>query len=197
MWLMVWPYTRQSEGSASRVDGSMIEVQSEMMNFPGVLQHDPDVMAKIEAARGRGLPVDGHAPGLLAEQARSYACAGISTDHECSSLQEARDKIAAGMWMLIREGSAARNFAALHPLISEHPDRVMLCSDDKHPDDLVAGHIDRLVAAAVALGHDLFDVLDCACVNPCRHYGLDLGLFDGRRFRFTELQVDAASLPAQ
>ncbi len=149
---------------------------SEVMNYPGVLQRDPDIMAKIAVARRRGMPVDGHAPGLLAEQAQRYADAGISTDHECSSLQEARDKIAAGMWILIREGSAARNFAALHPLISEHPDRVMFCSDDKHPDDLVAGHIDRLVATAVGLGHDLFDVLGCACVNPCRHYGLDVGL---------------------
>ena len=148
---------------------------SEMMNFPGVLDRDPLIMAKIAAAQRRGLPVDGHAPGLLGEEARAYVAAGISTDHECRSLREARDKLDAGMSILLREGSAARDFAALHPLISEYPERVMLCSDDKHPDDLVAGHIDRLAAAAIAEGHDPFDVLRCACLNPCRHYGLKLG----------------------
>ena len=153
----------------------MVGYLSEMMNFPGVLADDPQVMAKIQAARRLGLPVDGHAPGLVGEQAQRYAAAGISTDHECFSLEEAKEKIAAGMHILIREGSAARNFAALHPLISLHPQQVMLCSDDKHPDDLVDGHINRLVARAVAEGHDLFDVLGCACINPLRHYALRLG----------------------
>lgn len=160
---------------AALLDEPGIGYLSEVMNFPGVLGRDPEVLAKIAAARARGLPVDGHAPGLLGEEAGAYAAAGISTDHECRTLREARDKIAAGMSILLREGSAARDFEALHPLISERTDRVMLCSDDKHPDDLVAGHIDRLAAAAVQKGHDLFDVLQCACINPCRHYGLDLG----------------------
>ena len=149
---------------------------SEMMNFPAVLARDPAVMDKIALARNRGLPVDGHAPGLTGEAARRYVEAGISTDHECASLGEAWDKLAAGMRILIREGSAARNFDTLHPLITSHPDRVMFCSDDKHPDDLVRGHIDRLVARAVAAGHDVFDVLGCACVNPVRHYRLPVGL---------------------
>lgn len=148
---------------------------SEMMNFPGVLARDGAVMAKIEAALRLGMPVDGHAPGLRGEEARRYAEAGIGTDHECFSLEEARDKIAAGMSILIREGSAARNFDALHPLISEYPGRVMFCSDDKHPDDLFLGHMDRLAARAAALGHDPFDVLRCACLNPVRHYRLPLG----------------------
>jgi len=148
---------------------------SEMMNFPGVLNRDPAVMAKIELAHARGYPIDGHAPGLQGAEAAAYAAVGISTDHECFSLKEARDKIAAGMSILIREGSAARNFAALHPLISESPDRVMLCSDDLHPDDLLQGHINRLVARAVAAGHDLFDVLRVACLNPIDHYRLPLG----------------------
>ncbi|OGT91794.1 MAG: adenine deaminase [Gammaproteobacteria bacterium RIFOXYA12_FULL_61_12] len=148
---------------------------SEMMNFPGVLARDAGVMAKIAAALRLGMPVDGHAPGLRGEEARRYAEAGIGTDHECFSLEEARDKIAAGMSILIREGSAARNFDALHPLISEYPGRVMFCSDDKHPDDLLLGHMDRLAARAVALGHDPFDVLRCACLNPVRHYRLPLG----------------------
>lgn len=161
-------------GTLLRDDGLLY--LSEMMNFPGVLDRDPAVMEKIALARHLGLPVDGHAPGLMGEAARRYAQAGISTDHECTTLEEAQDKIAAGMHILIREGSAARDFDALHPLISSHPDRVMLCSDDKHPDDLVKGHIDRLAARAVAAGHAPLDVLRCACLNPVRHYRLPVGL---------------------
>lgn len=131
---------------------------SEVMNFPGVLAGDPDLLAMLAAARTRGLPVDGHAPGLSGAAAAAYAAAGISTDHECSTLAEAEDKLAAGMQILIREGSAARNFDALHPLLSRYPGRVMLCTDDCHPDDLTRGHIDRLVARAVALGHDVFKI---------------------------------------
>ncbi len=149
---------------------------SEMMNFPGVLAGDGEVMARIGLARARGLPVDGHAPGLRGADARRYVQAGISTDHECTSLEEARDKLAAGMHILIREGSAARDFDTLHPLIASHPGQVMFCSDDKHPDDLLAGHIDRLAARAVAAGHDPLAVLGCACLNPVRHYRLPLGL---------------------
>jgi adenine deaminase len=149
---------------------------SEMMNFPAVLARDPFVMSKIALAQSLGLPVDGHAPGLTGEQARRYAQTGISTDHECASLEEARDKLACGMHILIREGSAARNFDTLQPLIRSHPDKVMFCSDDKHPDDLVRGHIDRLVARAVAAGHEAMDVLRCACLNPVLHYRLPVGL---------------------
>lgn len=161
-------------GALLREDGLLY--LSEMMNFPGVLAGDPAVLDKIALAREMGLPVDGHAPGLMGDTARRYARAGISTDHECTSLEEAEDKIAAGMHILIREGSAARDFDTLHPLISSHTDRVMLCSDDKHPDDLVKGHIDRLAARAVAAGHAPLDVLRCACLNPVRHYRLPVGL---------------------
>lgn len=157
------------------LDDPRLGYLSEMMNFPGVLNGDDQVLAKLEAAKRRGLPIDGHAPGLKGERAKRYVAAGISTDHECGSIEEARDKIAYGMKILIREGSAARNFNALHPLISESPGQVMLCSDDKHPDDLVEGHINQLAAHAVALGHDVFDVLQCACINPVDHYGLPLG----------------------
>jgi len=149
---------------------------AEMMNFPGVLAGDPQVLAKIELARRLGRPVDGHAPGLRASQAASYAAAGISTDHECFTLAEALDKLACGMHILVREGSAARNFAALHSLITTHTGQVMLCCDDKHPDDLAAGYIDRLAARAVALGHHPLAVLRCACVNPVLHYNLPVGL---------------------
>lgn len=148
---------------------------SEMMNYPGVLANAPDVIAKLELARRYGCPVDGHAPGLTGAAMLRYARAGISSDHECGTLAEAEAKLAAGMAILIREGSAARNFDALHPLIGSHPGRVMFCSDDKHPDDLVAGHINALVARAAAQGHDIFDILRCACLNPISHYRLPLG----------------------
>ncbi len=149
---------------------------SEMMNFPGVLHGDPEVMAKIAAAHKLGKPVDGHAPGLTGEAARKYAEVGINTDHECFTLPEALHKLNCGMDILIREGSAAKNFAALHELIGTHPERVMFCSDDKHPDELVNGHINEVVKRALALGYDLFDVLRAACINPVLHYGLHVGL---------------------
>ena len=149
---------------------------SEVMNYPGVLGGDADLLAKIEAAKQAGKPVDGHAPGLTGEAAVSYAHAGISTDHECTTLAEALGKVAAGMHILIREGSAAKNYAALAPLLALHPERVMFCSDDKHPDDLLAGHINLLAARAMADGYDRFAVLRAACLNPVRHYGLPVGL---------------------
>ena len=149
---------------------------SEMMNFPGVLMNDPDVLAKINAAKQLGKPVDGHAPGLRGDDAINYFKAGITTDHECFSYEEGLEKIKLGVHILIREGSAARNYEALHPLIKEYPDLIMFCSDDKHPDDLIEGHINLLVARSVALGYDVFDVLRAACIHPVQHYGLNVGL---------------------
>lgn len=149
---------------------------SEMMNFPGVLFGDSGVMEKLEIAKSLGRKIDGHAPGLRGSDAEKYVSAGISTDHECYSLEEALEKISFGMKILIREGSAAKNFSTLHPLIGSHPSMVMLCSDDKHPNDLATGHINELASRAVALGYDVFDVLQCSCVNPVQHYGLNVGL---------------------
>ncbi len=155
---------------------------SEMMNFPGVLYNDPVVMKKIAAARQAGKPIDGHAPGLRGEQARKYIEAGepgqviISTDHECFTREEALDKLQYGMKIIIREGSAARNFDALIDLLNDHPQHIMFGSDDKHPDSLVAGHINQLCARAVAKGIDIFSVLQAACVNPVLHYKLPVGL---------------------
>jgi adenine deaminase len=149
---------------------------SEMMNFPGVLHKDPEVMQKIRAAHAIGKPIDGHAPGLKGDLAQQYIEAGISTDHECFTIEEALDKLSFGMKILIREGSAAKNFEALHELIEDHPRDVMLCSDDKHPDSLLEGHINQLCARAVAKGADVFNVLRCACVNPVMHYKLPTGL---------------------
>jgi adenine deaminase len=153
-----------------------VKYLSEMMNFPGVLFNDPEVMRKIEAAHALGKPVDGHAPGLKGEQAKQYIDAGISTDHECFTAEEALDKLQYGMKILIREGSAAKNFEALIELLHDYPEMIMFCSDDKHPDSLVAGHINDLCARAVAKGIDLFKVLRAACVNPALHYKLDTGL---------------------
>lgn len=149
---------------------------SEMMNFPGVINGDPEVLAKIESAKRRGKPIDGHAPGLRGEGLRRYIAAGISTDHESFELEEAREKISLGMKILIREGSAARNFDTLYPLIAEYPDRCMFCTDDEHPDSLVKGHINTLAARALKRGTDVMKVLRCACLNPVVHYGLDVGL---------------------
>lgn len=153
-----------------------IKYLSEMMNFPGVLFKDSEVMKKIAAAHALGKPVDGHAPGLRGEQAKQYIEAGISTDHECFTAEEAVDKLAHGMKILIREGSAAKNFEALIELLEDHPKMIMFCSDDKHPDSLVAGHINQLCARAVAKGIDVFDVIRAACINPVLHYQLDIGL---------------------
>lgn len=149
---------------------------SEMMNFPGVLSGDPEVVRKLELARKYGKPVDGHAPGVSEVQAAAYAGAGITTDHECFTLEEAEIKIRYGMSILIREGSAARNFHDLAPLIDMYPEHVMFCSDDKHPDDLVEGHINLLVKRAIRLGYDRMKVLRACTLNPVRHYRLDAGL---------------------
>ena len=148
---------------------------SEMMNFPGVLHQDPEVMQKIKAAHAIGKPIDGHAPGLMGDLAKQYIAAGISTDHECFTIEEAVDKLSFGMHILIREGSAAKNFEALHELIDDHPKKVMLCSDDKHPDSLLEGHINQLCARAVAKGINVFNVLRTACINPVLHYQLPTG----------------------
>lgn len=149
---------------------------AEMMNWPGVLHRDPVVMEKIELAKKYGKAVDGHAPGLMGEQARLYASAGITTDHECFTAEEALDKLAVGMKILIREGSAAKNFEALIPLLPEYYKNMMFCSDDKHPDNLVEGHINLLVKRALAKGNNLFHVLQAASINPVEHYKMKVGL---------------------
>ena len=153
-----------------------IKYLSEMMNFPGVLYDDTEVLAKIAAAKKAGKPIDGHAPGVTGEHAEKYIRAGISTDHECFSIEEAYDKIRYGMNILIREGSAAKNFETLFPLIDEYPDQVMLCSDDKHPNDLVHGHINLEVKRAIAKGMNIMNVLRSCTYNPVKHYNLDIGL---------------------
>lgn len=173
---------------AALLDDPAIGFLSEVMNWPGVLSGDPEVLSKIAAARARGKRVDGHAPALRGDRARRYAEAGIETDHECTGLEEAEEKIAAGMKIALREGSAARNLDALLPLLDRHPDACFLCTDDCHPDDLLSGHIDVLARRAIAAGVDPMRVLAAACKNPVLHYGLDVGLLrPGDRADFIEV----------
>ena len=155
---------------------SRIHYLSEMMNFPGVIGNDNDVMAKIAIAKRHSKPIDGHAPALRGDELKQYAAAGITTDHECCEREEALEKIGLGMKILIREGSAAKSFEALCSLIDEYPHACMFCSDDKHPDDLAGGHINMLVKRAVNKGIDVMKVLRCATLNPVLHYRLDVGL---------------------
>lgn len=153
-----------------------VKYLAEMMNWPGVVNKDPEVLAKIKVAEKHGKPVDGHAPGLIGQVAKDYIAAGIYTDHECFSREEALGKLQKGMKVIIREGSAAKNFEELVDLIPEFYEMMMFCSDDKHPDGLVDGHINELVKRALNKGIDLFKVLKVACKNPVDHYDLEVGL---------------------
>ncbi|CAI8173692.1 MAG: Adenine deaminase [Polaribacter sp. SA4-10] len=153
-----------------------IKYLAEMMNYPGVLLDDSEVFAKIQHAKNNNKPIDGHAPGLRGDDITKYISAGISTDHECYSYDEALEKLEKGMKVIIREGSAAKNFDSLVDLLPEHFKNIMFCSDDKHPDDLLLGHINQLCERAVRKGIDVFKVLEVACVNPVKHFNLDVGL---------------------
>jgi adenine deaminase len=153
-----------------------IKYLAEMMNYPGVLFDDEEVLKKIQHSKNNNKPIDGHAPGLRGADVTKYIAAGISTDHECFTFDEALEKLQKGMKVLIREGSAAKNFEALIALLPQHFENMMFCSDDKHPDDLLLGHINQLCERAVAKGIDVFKVLQAACVNPVKHYNLEVGL---------------------
>ena len=153
-----------------------ISYLSEMMNYPGVLFEDEEVMAKLKAAKKMKKPVDGHAPGLTGNDVKKYIEAGISTDHECFTIEEAHEKIKLGMKVQIREGSAAKNFEVLAPLINEYPEKIMFCSDDKHPDDLVDGHMNEIIKRAISLDYDPLEVIRICTYNPVKHYNLSVGL---------------------
>lgn len=157
------------------IEEGKVKFLAEMMNFPGVIYDDAEVHHKLEAARNAGIPIDGHAPGLTGEELKKYISAGITTDHECSSLEEALEKISGGMKILIREGSAARNLEVLAPLISYYPEKVMLCTDDLHPETLLRGHINKLVARLISMDYNLFDVVRAASVNTYEHYRISAG----------------------
>lgn len=167
-----------SEGIKELMASPDIFYLAEMMNYPGVLFDDEEVLKKIEWAKHFSKPVDGHAPGLRGEPLKKYISAGISTDHECFAFEEAEEKLSLGMKVLIREGSAAKNFEALIDLLPENYENMMFCSDDKHPDDLILGHINLLCARAVAKGIDVFKILQAACVNPVTHYKMNVGLLN-------------------
>ncbi len=165
-----------SEDIKVMMENPDIKYLAEMMNYPGVLFDDEEVMKKIQYAKDVNKPIDGHAPGLRGEDITKYISAGISTDHECFTYEEALEKLQKGMKVIIREGSAAKNFEALINLLPEYYKNMMFCSDDKHPDDLLVGHINQLCERAVAKGIDVFKVLQAACINPVKHYNLDVGL---------------------
>jgi adenine deaminase len=182
-----------SEGIKELMGSPDIYYLAEMMNYPGVLFDDAEVLKKIQWAKHFNKPVDGHAPGLRGEPIKKYISAGITTDHECFTFEEAEEKLALGMKVLIREGSAAKNFEALIDLLPENYSNMMFCSDDKHPDDLIVGHINLLCARAVAKGIDVFKVLQAACINPVNHYKMNVGLLkvnDAADFIVVEDLVD-------
>lgn len=173
------------ETAGARVDAASIEelmqwpdiyYLAEVMNFPAVLADDPEILRKINAAKKADKPIDGHTPGINAEQSKEYFSSGPTTDHECVSYEEALYKIDSGCKILIREGSAAKNFEALAPLFEVHRDKLMFCSDDLHPDDLIQGHINLLVKRALAKGYNMYDVLYAACIHPKLHYNLRSGI---------------------
>ncbi len=175
---------------------------AEMMNFPGVIFEDKEVIGKLELAKKYGKPVDGHAPMLSGEDLKKYVSSGISTDHECTNIEEAEEKIALGMKILIRNGSAAKDFDALYPLIDKYPEKVMFCTDDCHPDDLIDGHINIMIKEAINRGSNIFNVLRVACVNPVLHYDIPVGLLrkgdnadfiivdDFRNFELKEMYIN-------
>jgi len=182
-----------SDGIKELLASPDIYYLAEMMNYPGVLLNDEEVLKKIKWAKHFNKPVDGHAPGLRGEAVKKYISAGISTDHECFTFEEAEEKLSLGMKVIIREGSAAKNFEALIDLLPENFENMMFCSDDKHPDDLIISHINSLCARAVAKGIDIFKVLQAACVNPVNHYKIDVGLLkvnDAADFIVVEDLVD-------
>jgi adenine deaminase len=147
---------------------------AEMMNYPGVIQRDPEVLAKINTARQQKKPIDGHGPGLKGKQLYAYIAAGIQSDHECTTAQEAKEKLLAGMHIMIRQGTGARNLQALLPVVNEKTARRMMwCTDDRHPHDLVAeGHIDSIVREAIASGLDSLLAIQMATLNPAEYFGL-------------------------
>ncbi len=167
-----------SEDIKLMMENPDIKYLAEMMNYPGVLFDDEEVLKKIQHAKNNNKPIDGHAPGLRGDAITKYISAGISTDHECFTYEEALEKLQKGMKVIVREGSAAKNFEALIGLLPEYYEEMMFCSDDKHPDDLLLGHLNQLCERAVAKGIDVFKVLQAACINPVKHYNLDVGLLN-------------------
>ncbi len=168
--------TIDHNGIAALLESNDMCALAEFMNAFGVITNDKECLAKLEAAKKAGKPVDGHASGLHGQDLLKYSAAGISTDHECVSMEEALERIKAGMKVIIREGSAACDFEALSALLADHSNELMFCSDDKYPDELMEGYIDEMVRRSIAKGYPLWNVLNAACVTPVKHYNLKHGL---------------------
>ncbi len=149
---------------------------AEMMNYPGVVYENAEIIRKINIAKEKNKRIDGHAPGLSGEDLKKYVEAGITTDHECSTIKEAKEKLNLGMKIIIREGSAARNLDALKELFKTDPEKLMLCSDDLHPEMLEKRHINKIVAKLISEGYNKFDIIRSATINPAKHYNLDAGM---------------------
>lgn len=161
---------------------------AEMMNFPGVIYKDEEVLKKIDFAKKHGKPIDGHAPGLMGDGMKTYFDAGITTDHESFGHTEALEKLKHGVKIMVREGSAAKNFDTLIPLLKDFPEQIMFCCDDKHPDNLIESHINDHVKRALKAGHDLYNVLRAASYNVVQHYNLPIGLLQvGDNADFVEI----------
>ena len=165
-----------SDGINQLLSRKEIVYLAEMMNFPGVIYNDEEVLKKIASAKKHNKPIDGHAPGLMGDVMKTYFNAGITTDHECFGYTEALEKLKHGVKIMIREGSAAKNFETLIPLLKEFPEQIMFCCDDKHPDNLIESHINDHVKRALKAGNDLYDVLRTASYNAIQHYNLPIGL---------------------
>lgn len=168
--------TIDSTGIDALLSKPEIVYLAEMMNYPGVIYKNEEVLKKIACAKKHNKPIDGHAPGLMGDDMKIYFDAGISTDHECFKYDEALQKLEHGVNILIREGSAAKNFDVLIPLIARFPKQIMFCCDDAHPDNLLEGHINKHVKKSIALGYNLFDVLRASSYNTIKHYNLPIGM---------------------
>ena len=156
-------------------DHPRVQGLAEMMNYVGVVNGDGQVVEKIVASQAHHKKIDGHAPGLSGKDLNAYIAAGVYSDHECSDMEDAMNKLRLGQYIMIREGTAARNLEALMPLLtSQYVDRCMFCTDDKHPNDLLEkGHIDYIVKKAISLGADPIVAVKAACHNAARYFLLN------------------------
>ena len=156
-------------------DHPRVQGLAEMMNFVGTINGDPQVVEKIVASQAHHKKIDGHAPDLVGNDLNAYIAAGVYSDHECSNVEEAMAKLERGQFIMIREGTAARNLEALMPLLTgKYADRCMFCTDDKHPNDLLEkGHIDYIVKKAISLGADPITAIKAACHNAARYFLLN------------------------
>ena len=156
-------------------DHARVQGLAEMMNFVGVVGGDKEVIAKIVAAQAHHKKIDGHAPGIRDKDLAAYIAAGVYSDHECSDMEDAMAKLRNGQFIMVRDGTAAKNLEALVDLLKQpYYDRCMFCTDDKHPIDLLEkGHIDYIIKKAISYGVDPIVAVKVACHNPARYFALN------------------------